>query len=324
MFPRSERVVLAWRVMWTAGAIAAGLATSPLVAQDSGRAPEPQEVTLHTKDGIALGATFYPAGEGERDEIVPLVLLHDYQESRAVFDDLARRLQAAGADARGGRAPRAILTVDLRGHGESKTARTRGGGEIELEPKDLGQADFEAMVLSDMEAVRKFLVAKNNAGQLNLNQLGLIGAGMGANVALLWAANDWSVAPLPRVKQGQDVKALVLISPIWSFRGLPLVRAVKHPAIQRELSVFIAFGEDDRKSDKDAKTIHKNLERFHPEPPRDQIAERKDLYLVGLPTSLKGAELLTKRQFRLAPDVDEFIERRLGRKDFRWFDRSLD
>lgn len=286
------------------------------------KAPEPKDVRLMTKDGVQLQATYYPAVPGEKQDTVPIILLHDYKESRAVYDDFARYLQQAPLDDPK-KAPRAVLTVDFRGHGDSKSAQTVDGSIIELDAANFRTADYEAMVVFDMEAVRKFLVQKNNAGELNLNQLGVLGAGMGANVATLWTARDWSMPPLPRLKQGQDVKALMLISPRWNYRGLPLVGPMKHPAIQREISVLLAYGEQDKTVQRDAENIYKTLKRFHPEPPRDRVAELKDLYSFNLPTSLQGAELVTKRQFELVPLIDRFIELRLGQKEFVWIDRTV-
>ena len=302
-------------------AVAVGIA-SPLAQAANERLPEPKDVSLTTKDGVQLKGTFYPSTAGSQEKIVPVVLLHDYKETRAVYDDLARQLQAAPLND-STKAPRSVLTIDFRGHGESKTAATVQGNPVELDAANFRNADFEAMVLFDMEAVRGFLVDKNNAGQLNLNQLCLVGSGMGANVAVLWSATDWSMPPLPRLKQGQDVKALVLVSPRWKYRGLPLLQALKHPAVQRKISVFLAYGEKDRKVAKDAENIYENFERFHPEPPRDKTAELKDLYRVGVSTTLQGTELLTKQQFDLAPLVDIFIERRLGSKDFQWINRTV-
>ena len=302
-------------------AVAVDMAAPPAQAANE-RLPKPKDIALTTKDGVQLKGTFYPSTEGSREKIVPVVLLHDYKETRAVYDDLARQLQAAPLND-STKAPRAVLTIDFRGHGESKTATTIQGNTVELDAANFRNPDFEAMVRFDMEAVRGFLVDKNNSGQLNLNQLCLVGSGMGANVAVLWTATDWSMPPLPRLKQGQDVKALVLVSPRWKYRGLPLLQAIKHPAVQREISIFLAYGEKDRKVAKDAENIYQNFERFHPEPPRDKIAELKDLYRVGVPTTLQGTELLTKRQFDLAPLVDIFIERRLGSKDFTWINRTV-
>ena len=44
------------------------------------------------------------------------------------------------------------------------------------------------MSLMDMEAVRSFLVGKNDKEELNLNRLCIVGLGMGATVAVNWAA----------------------------------------------------------------------------------------------------------------------------------------
>src|SRR5690606_24011271 len=125
--------------------------------------------------------------------------------------------------------PRAVVTVDLRGHGGSKTMLGPGGRMLKLDANRFQTADFLDMVRFDLEAVRQFLIAENDAGKLNLNKLGVVGSGMGANVALLWAARDWAMPPLAARKQGQDVKALALISPRWNFRGLELRDAMKFP-----------------------------------------------------------------------------------------------
>src|SRR5690606_8877489 len=169
-------------------------------------------------------------------QAVPVVMLHDYNETRAVFDPLARALQNP-PQPENPAVPqiesRAVLTVDLRGHGGSKTALNANGSTVELESNRFQQADFLAMVDLDMEAVRSFLVEENDAGKLNLNSLGLVGSGMGANVAILWAAKDWAAPPLPVRKQGQDVKALVLLSPRWNFNGLLLRDPMRFPPVQR-------------------------------------------------------------------------------------------
>ncbi|QDT00519.1 alpha/beta hydrolase [Adhaeretor mobilis] len=285
-------------------------------------AAEPENLSFTTKDGVQIKGTYYPSDVGE--QAVPVIMLHDANESRAVFADFARLLQSPVLPNGQKRDSRAVVTIDLRGHGDSRTAIGRNGATVELDGSNFRTSDYAAMVLQDMEAVRKFLVEKNNAHDLNLNKLCLIGSGMGANVATIWAARDWSMPPLARVKQGQDVKALVLISPRWSFRGLPLKDAIRQPGLREGASFFVAYGNEDGKFKSDARNIHKNLERYHPEPPRDQIREKKTLYFNDkLDTSLQGSELLTKPQFKLFVDIDVFIERRLVNQDFPWIDRKL-
>jgi pimeloyl-ACP methyl ester carboxylesterase len=293
------------------------LVESTAVAQRAGgKVSPPKDMKLTTKDGVRLGVTYYASTEGK--EAVPVVLLHDYMESRAVFNALARALQGPP---NGSGPSLAVVTVDFRGHGESKTIELRDGRTIELDTARLRSADFQDMVRFDMEAVRKFLVTKNDESALNLNKLCLVGSGLGANVAVYWTAKDWNTPPLAVGKQGQDVKALVLVSPKWSYRGLPLKDPMKNRAIQQRISTLIAFGENDSKAARDAKNIHKILERYHPDPPNHEIREKKDLFFVPVETSLQGTELLLKPQFGLFPMLQGFVEARLVEKDFEWIKR---
>ncbi len=292
-----------------------GLVCPPDAAGQSS-APKPKDLKLTTDDGVTLGATYYPSRTGR--DAVPVVMLHDFKQNRAVFRDMAYFLQ----DPPDSSLPsHAVVTVDLRGHGESTSAVVRGGGTVELSAARLSTRDFAAMVLGDMEAVRRELVTLNDQGQLNLNKLTLIGAGMGANVALNWAAKDWATPRLASRKQGQDVKALVLLSPQWKSRGLPVLRALKQPGVQQRVSYFIAFGRQDRKQKKDAETIYKNLERYHPDPPRDQVREKKSLFMVPVPSGLSGTDLLNRTE-GLPLRVADFIDARVASKDFEWVARK--
>ena len=127
--------------------------------RSSGQVTSSEDVLLHTKDGIKLGATYYASDRGK--DAVPVVMLHNYKESRNVFDALARSLQ-------GSRDAFAVLTVDIRGHGESVTAVDRFGNSLELDAADMRPVDFRNIVTQDMEAVRKFLVRKNETGSVSI------------------------------------------------------------------------------------------------------------------------------------------------------------
>ena len=292
-------------------------------AQAPGRVPPPQDVALTTKDGVQLKITYYPSNAGQ--DAVPIVMLHDFSETRAVFDPLAKALQnpprpespaAPQVDSR------AVITVDLRGHGGSKTAIARDGSALELNAARFELEDYRAMVALDMEAVRSFLVEQNDAGMLNLNKVGVVGSGMGANVALMWAARDWATPPLAARKQGQDVKALVLLSPQWNYRGLELRDAMQFPAVQQQLSVFLAYGRADRKIAKDCENIRKIFARYHPEPPADLVQTRKDFFVYDPDTVLQGTKLLNSREFGLGPKIVSFFEARLGKQEFPWIQRK--
>ncbi len=311
------------RLTVAALALAALSAWSPLAvgqAPRPERIPRPESFSLTTKDGVQIGITYYASNAGS--QAVPVVLLHDFNETRAVFDPLAQLLQnpppALREDMPPGSAllPRAVVTVDLRGHGQSKTAFDDDGLPVELDANRFQLEDYQDMVLYDLEAVRAFLVERNDAGELNLNKLCLVGAGMGANVALAYAAHDWAVPNLAARKQGQDVKALVLLSPTRVFHGLSATDALKFPPIQQQLAIYLAYGTGDPKIAKDCETMAKVWAKSHPEPPRQRIDELKDYYVFAPQTERQGTELLTTADFGLGPRIAEFIELRLGLRDY--------
>ncbi len=300
---------------------ALGLSVLPSQAQPTGRnvrAPAPVDVVLTTKDNVSLGATYYRSTLGK--EAVPIVLIHDYKESRTVFNILARELQSP-TDSRFD--SHAVLTIDMRGHGSSTTAVDQSGRTVTIDPSRFKPVDYEAMVGFDMEAVRKFLVDKNDAQELNLNKLCLIGTGMGANIAIVWSALDWAAPPLAQRKQGQDVKAIVLVSPIWRQKGLPLVDALKQPDLLQKVSVMLVYGSEDSRSSKDAQNVFKNFERYHPDPPIDQVRELKDLFVYPLPTTLQGTKLLIDPRFKMLSALDGFLKARLTDKNFKWIPRHV-
>lgn len=301
------------------GTIGSLLVNSLATAQNTSRpsrVAESTDVTLTTKDGVKLGATYFPSDMGQ--EAVPIVLLHDYKESRAVFHALARELQDPADEEL---ESHAVLTVDLRGHGDSTSIVGPRGQTREIDVDQLRATDYQAMVLRDLEAVRSFLVDKNDAGELNLNKLCLIGSGMGANVAASYAAYDWSIPQLPRIKQGQDVKAVVLSSPKWSYPGLPALKALKQEGVRDKVSVLLVYGEHDPKATKDALSIFRNLEKHRPEPPPEQRLEKQNLFQFPLPTRLQGTRLLTDPDFAVLPKLDVFINARLSQQDFDWIRR---
>src|SRR5262245_15994542 len=70
----------------------------PAVAQtpEQDKPAPPQDVTLKTRDGVSLLATYYAAREKVGKDAVPVVLLHSAKGTRGEFAPLARMLQEAG------------------------------------------------------------------------------------------------------------------------------------------------------------------------------------------------------------------------------------
>ena len=297
--------------LWT---FALWIQSSPVVGHPTGDG-KVEKLVLETKDGVKLGITYYPSSMGKG--AVPIVMIHDFKESRAVFSPLAQQLSTPTEDEQ---YSHAVITVDLRGHGSSTIARDFNDrrGSYELDASSFKPQDFADMVLYDMEAVRKFLVTKNDEGALNLNKLCLMGSGMGANVALSWAAVDWSTPELPRIKQGQDVKMLLLASPVWNYKGLKLNVPIREPGVQRDVAMLVVYGKGNSRATKDARNILKNVEKFHPEPRRGEIPE---VATWPIDTELQGTRLLVDPQFEMLPHFENFIRAHLSEKEFAWLPR---
>jgi pimeloyl-ACP methyl ester carboxylesterase len=283
-------------------------------------APAPEVVTLVTRDNVQLRMTYFPsarrAGTPEAKQVSPVLLLHDHKATRAVFNSLAQRLQATG-DAEKGPAF-AVVSVDLRAHGESTKQQLPNGSQATLDATKLNKQGLLAMAAYDMEALRSFLIGKNDAGELNLNKLCIVGAGMGANVGVNWALHDWSTPPLAIGKQGQDVKALVLISPKWSYSGLSFQAPMKSRALKQNLAWLIAYGAQDSKAKADVDRIEKQLERFHPKSAKGAGQPSSKLQVVSWPSKLQGGTLMSQVGQPMEQKIIEFLTEHVGKETLPW------
>jgi alpha-beta hydrolase superfamily lysophospholipase len=141
-----------------------------------------RNVSLRTDDGVALAGTFY---EGARPAPAVL-LLHMLTRTRDDWQMFGNRLADAGIHA---------LAIDFRGHGGSS------GSLVNAE----GQADLSRLVL-DVQAARAFLTARTDL--VEASAIGIAGASIGANVAILEAANDPAIKSLALLSAGLDYRAL--------------------------------------------------------------------------------------------------------------------
>jgi len=270
--------------------------------------PARQEINLTTDDDMVVKATYWPSTEGK--EAIPVILLHAFNGTRHDFSGLADYLQERGF---------AVIAPDLRGHGDSR--RMRDSNQL-LQAADLPPAAFASMV-EDVEAVKRFLMARNNAGELNIDKLCIVGAEMGALVAANWAVTDWEWEPLAVGKQGQDVKAIVMLSPPEKFKSLQMAKPLSHPAVRSRLSFYIAVGKGKASALHDATKIHTSLKKHHPDPAR---TGDQDLYFDDrFNTQLQGTKLLGKEfsDYHLAANIVEFFQARAGKQPYVWKDRTL-
>jgi dienelactone hydrolase len=165
----------------------------------------PRVVDLTAPDGIKLKGTFSAAaapGPG-------VLLLHQCNRQRKVWDNLATRMTAAGVN---------VMTVDLRGYGDSE-----GTPIDKLSPEDINVVFNEKMPL-DVETAYEFLVAQPTVSP---GVLVVGGASCGVNQSVHLAMKH------------PEIKALVLLSEITDRDGRNFLRA--HPS----LPLFLATAEDD-------------------------------------------------------------------------------
>lgn len=146
----------------------------PVMAQGGDR-PEPVEVTLEAADGLLLVGDYYAAAPQEGEEAAPAVLLlHMLGSARIMWRPLIPSLAEAGY---------AVLAVDMRGHGDTRGAR------------DWPLAE------QDVQAWLDWLRAQEGIDPARLN---VVGASIGANLALRGMANDPALITAVALSPGLD------------------------------------------------------------------------------------------------------------------------
>jgi dienelactone hydrolase len=145
---------------------------------------EKKEVTIPAEDGFSLKGTFYAsskAGPG-------VLLLHQCNADRQIYDNLGTMLSAAGYNA---------LTLDFRGFGGSKDAQY----------KDL--ASSRDKMPGDVEAAMKFLTSQQ---LVNKTLLGVVGGSCGVNQAVQAARRHPEIRTLVLLSGGTDAEGEAFIT----------------------------------------------------------------------------------------------------------------
>ncbi len=279
---------------------------------------EEEVATITTADGVKLKASYYAGADYNS---APIVILHDFEEDRSKYQELGEFLQAEG---------HTVLLPDLRGHGQS-TATTKvdnRGRPITITTKGMNRAHIARMITDDMEAIKGFLIERNDKKELNIRKMCIIGAGMGAVVALNYAANDWSYEDRGLQRQGKDVRGLVLLSPPTVFKGMPIRKALASISKKGGISVLTLVGGKSKNEAKLADQIHKMLSvdkaRKLPKDPAER-KKKKSLFLKKFDTNLQGGKLLGNEELGAESLILGFINRRISEQtgdDMKWKKRD--
>ena len=180
-----------------------------------------ERVVFTSEDGVLLVGSYYKPRIGTSNSTPSVILLHMLGMDRSTWDKFAQELSQNGY---------AVLSVDLRGHGESIKQANHTISYQSFMPKN-----FKNMTL-DVKAAKKYLIEGRKA---NPNQISIIGASIGANLALNYAASDHSI------------KSVILLSPGLNYRGISTLDAI----MKYKNPIYIVTAEDDSESAKDSKIL---------------------------------------------------------------------
>jgi esterase/lipase len=169
--------------------------------------PTPLRIELTASDGMKIIGSLQQAKTNKA-----IIFLHQLNSSKEEFDFFAEKMNSKGFT---------VLSIDLRGHGESHFKNSEN-----FYWQNFAVQDFLRMK-NDVVAAYNYL--KN---ELNLTEIYLVGASIGANTALNFSAEN-------------EVKALVLLSPSLDYKGI----TTSNSAQLISIPVFIACSKEDSSFD---------------------------------------------------------------------------
>lgn len=285
--PASRRFQIAITILVSLFAVNTGFAQKKPVVEDR---------TLRTEDTVDIKISYFKAVSTEGKNAPVVILLHGKSENRQKWKDIATVLQEMGGFA--------VVTVDLRGHGDSQFKTKR----IDQE-----------MAVRDMEAVKEFLFEEHQHGHLNMNKTGIVGCDFSAAVAIVYTEYDWlkepyddSPTPNERTPRGQDIQALVLVSPDVSTPGLFASKSAGSLREFDKLAVMVAASE---KSGNDFAASKKVFDQM-----TSKRVKSDQHILTKYPEDLRGLNLVLHDD-KLKNDIADFLTKHVKDRDIPWRDR---
>ncbi len=186
----------------------------PAIAKGKGKAKkektiEPQKIEYQSKDRFNIVANLYLPLNIEKNTRVPLVIfIHEIAQNKDIWKPYAIELAEKGYS---------VLSIDLRGHGESVLDKKHKKKFWRGFQKD----DWENI---EYDVVNGIDYLKNNYPEINTEKIIIAGSSMGSCVAIKAAE-----------KEKQHVKGLILLSPFTDYKGIEarvaLVNYGAHPIL---------------------------------------------------------------------------------------------
>lgn len=169
----------------------------------------PSTIEITTKDGfILVGTVDLPAFASLKKKVPLVIFLHSLGHTKDSWFSLPQKTKSLGY---------AVLTLDLRGHGESIIdGKARKSYWTNFKPNDFQKLPGD--VLDTISYV------KTSYPEINSSKIAIVGADIGANAAIIAASKD-----------NKDIKTLILLSPTMEQKKLEtpvsLVAYGSHPLL---------------------------------------------------------------------------------------------
>jgi pimeloyl-ACP methyl ester carboxylesterase len=295
-------------------------------------------VPITTVDGVELDGTYFRSLKPSRD--VPCVLLvHKFGGDRSKSDwiQLAEMLQQSPAGF-------AVLTFDFRGHGGStqisnpQTFWNYGfnrngitGGTATTKKTVITYGEFKPSYLpymvNDLAAARRFLELKNDAQELNIHSLIIIGAQEGADLGFLFTAAEYariySIGVTASLSNGTpyiagaDIAAGVWLSPSmrpaapmgapnFSFVSWARTASPNRAALRDKTPMCFIYGEKDTHAKADSEQAYRTLTQSMTGRPEKHKLD--DLHPIR-GTDLAGPALLGQQALDVMPYIVKYCQR---------------
>lgn len=286
-----------------------GLSTTVAVSQDDAKKTEGVPGVVTAADGWDIHYTYWESPMVKEAPVI--ILLHGKGQARLIWKALPLAKELAKKQF-------AVIAVDLRKHGESKAPEN---ASVRAKSDKLTKDDYTGMVLGDLEAIKKFIYAEHQAQRLNMRKLGVVATDMSTVIALNWTQVDWSKKPFDdapvaaaRTPRGQDVQALVLVSPDESLPGVGTIQATRFLRTTG-ISVLLLSSRKTSAENRSAAKMYAQLGGAQ------QNEKEKRIYNISADIKLSGTNLLA-RQPQLQAGAQKFLEDHVMKHVAPWKDRK--
>jgi hypothetical protein len=240
---------------------------------------------LRSFDGTPLAASYYPSRLGNSAPTV--MLIHETGRSRKDFEDSIEELKGQGLAAHLQGLGYAVFSMDLRWQGQN--------------PRRALTADERPKLLEDLQAGYFFLVDRHNRGDLNLEKLGVVALGDGANLVSSWAIQPGAAITIEG--KPSDVSALALISPNPEGFGYILRHGLT--TLAPRVPILLIAGERDNASKDAVQSVRQALQRVR--------LSKAELF----PSALHGYKLL-RLEPKITSTLVHFLETTLKNRPVEW------